>query len=302
MPQLRRICELYSVHKGEFFLNISDDQGTDDQMSNLDLSPGRLRPGSILEETPKKVFKRDRNSGRSSERSSVINDSFNRFQASQRKSSVPRGSIVKRSLSTYQSQFSTSSGSKIRNRSYNQKTDFKRDQYSYSYKFPPIPRTRLEEAPGASILEAKLKEFKNLQKLSPSYKRVVMNKTTNKAIIRDKSKEKKFRLKLSKNKSILQKIADNSLGGDPLMLTKKPVSISEIMKPNYDRPKVSAVQDTLQGILQASTHLKGQQRHKKFKTWGGMKIPINSANNVFNKGKDMYGRWDEQRDGIFYKL
>ena len=109
-------------------------------------------------------------------------------------------------------------------------------------------------------------------------------------------------LNLHVNKNILQKIADTSLIRNSLSFNGKPIKISEVMRTSLDRPKVTAVQNTLGGVFQTSSGLKNQQRHKKFKTWGGIQIPVNNNSGVFNRNKDVLNKWDEQRDGIFYQL
>ena len=80
---------------------------------------------------------------------------------------------------------------------------------------------------------------------------------------------------------------------------KNPVSF---LKSNFDRPKVTPLQNTLNGSLFTNMHLHNEQRKwTKFKLWAGIKIPVNS-NGTFNKHKDSINHWDECRDGVFHEL
>ena len=101
---------------------------------------------------------------------------------------------------------------------------------------------------------------------------------------------------------MLKKIAENQ--NTLSILQSKPyvLNVPELMKSSFDRPKVSAIQDTLNGIIPISSELKlGQRKFQKYKHWGGIKIPVGADMN-FHRHKDILNKLDEQRDGIFYQL
>ncbi|CAI2370877.1 unnamed protein product [Moneuplotes crassus] len=294
MPQLRRIVELYSVHK--------DDQEIDDQ-SGSSCSPKRLRPGSLYNDSsPKKASTIEKASDHFTNRSKSIGQNSNRYAEQASGNIIPRYRIGKRSSSTYQNHFEVTPAKILKEKSLNNNPNFKYEQMSYNHKFPPIPKARMIDRLSKSPFETKTKDYQNVEDLSPSLKRFMLNKTVNKSVVAEPlNKEAKIKSKLARKNSILQKIADSSLKKEPELFKPMSVSISDVMKTSFDRPKVTAVQDTLHGIFQTSAHLKQQQRHKKFKTWGGLKIPI-THNGIFNKNKDIMSKWDEVRDGIFNKL
>ncbi|CAI2370589.1 unnamed protein product [Moneuplotes crassus] len=295
MPQLRRIIELYSVHK--------DDQGMDENGSNSDGSFTRLRPGSFYNESLKNSSSMERIAGKFTNRSQSIGNNFNTYKNEKTGRTIPRYKIGKRSASTYQNHFEMTPAKVQKEKSLNKKADFQYEQVSYNHKFPPIPKAEVEERIPRSPFETKMKGLQSFQELSPSFKRFILNRTMNKSIISlSSSKGTKVKSKLSRKNSILKKLADSSLQKELNMLKERSVNISDIMKTSYDRPKVTAVQDTLHGIFQTSSSLKNEQRHRKFKTWGGIKIPISIKTGQFNRNKDVLNKWDEQRDGIFNKL
>ena len=85
----------------------------------------------------------------------------------------------------------------------------------------------------------------------------------------------------------------------PSLTLKNPVYF---LKSNFDRPKVTPLQDTLNGSLFTNVHLHNEQRKAtKFKLWAGIKVPLN-INSVFNKQKDNINHWDECRDGVFHEI
>ena len=144
-----------------------------------------------------------------------------------------------------------------------------------------------------------------MSKFKSSIKKIMLNRNQNHswADKLDIHSNMKLKEKIARKNYILKKIADNSLMADSLFMRSKAASISEVMKTSIDRPKVTAVQDTLSGIFETCSDLKiRQKKEKKYKHWAGIKIPINSTNYVFNKNKDKLNQWDEQRDGIFYNL
>lgn len=112
----------------------------------------------------------------------------------------------------------------------------------------------------------------------------------------------KLKAKLTRKSSILSKIAEGQNALSILIKKPKVPNVSEYMKPSFDRPKVFALQDTLNGIIPSGSELKiGQRKHQRFRQWGGIKIPIGS-NMTFNRHKDSINKWDDKRDGIFNEL
>lgn len=221
-----------------------------------------------------------------------------------RQHSVIKYKIGKRSGSTYGETFDDSPEKRSKSKVLNTKVDFRFEEISNSCKFPPIPKSKIgEEYVKKNPIQARVKDLGYLQRLSPEFKRSNLNKTVIENAISLQEELQTLKHKKSSKEGANQSIEN----GAPRVfgiLNKDyaNMNVAALLKPNLDRPKISLLQDTLQGVIPSNPEFKqGQRKLQKFKHWAGIKIPVNSEL-AFNKRRDKINHWDECRDGIFNKL
>jgi len=296
MPQLRRIIELYSVHK--------DDQKFEkDEGESSFHGSTMLRPGSFLKDKTIDNRSIGKNSGSLTNRSNSFDSTVAGRTIQGRQQSIPKYSLGRRSGSTYSTTFDDSPDKRSKSKALNTNKNLRHEELKKYYKFPPIPKAEIsEEFIKRNPIHARINDFNKI-KDQHNFKKFQLNRTLDISNIQkvENHQEMKLKTKLTRKNSILKKIANNSILQNGLYEKRKGASISEIMKTSMDRPKVTFVQDTLHGVLQTSSDLKSEIKMQKYKRWGGIKIP-NNHSGTFNKSKDIFGRWDDQRDGIFYQL
>ena len=269
--------------------------------SSVNFSPRMLKPGSNFDTKPINrtldCVLSDRNSNGS--------HSLEKIKARQSllQNSVPQHNLSRRSGSTYGDTYEDSPAKRSKGKELNLRSNFKLQQLSMQCKFPSIPKSTIaEEYITKNSIQERLHDHGYLSKLDKSMNNAKLNKTLDNGIsVRIPKTMKNGNMHQRKSTIFDQINQSTSLGG---IYSKKNMhyNIEPLLKANIDRPKVSPLQDTLHGVLQTNTGFKDQQRKlQRYKHWAGMKIPVNSQC-TFNRHKASMNRWDEQRDGIFYKL
>jgi hypothetical protein len=218
---------------------------------------------------------------------------------------LPKRNFSKRSGSTYGDAFEDSPEKRSKSKALNNKINFRLEELSKQCKFPVIPKGKIgDEYITKNSIKARINDFGKIYKLNPNLKFAQLNRTVDDAgmLTPMEKNEMKLKAKLSRKSSILSKIAESQNALSILKRIPKAPNVYEYMKPSFDRPKVSALQDTLNGIIPSSSELKiGQRKYQRFRQWGGIKIPIGSTMS-FNRHKDTINKWDDKRDGIFNEL